>query len=294
MLPQPVFRPAEGAVLDLESLLAVSSSPERLLGAGLAQAWPGAPGLILSGLELQAEAGGGQPGNVRPEARSTSLTVSAGSALVTTREGRLLHVELREPLRIDWPTPAGPEERQGALVLDVRESAVKLGGADVTGLSAARSNVEADLRVVRLDQASRPYLLPIAWPAGRGGDWATDLRRIWQPDHPAMVTLIRRLEQLALTLWSINPQGGPWDRGVFGKDWLRYQMVASGALEGTRVALSARATSTLDRVRLLGALLRRLQATVPRAAEELVQILGGANAVGPYQELTGRGAGEAA
>lgn len=281
-------------MLDLESLLALSTSPERMLFAQLGLAWPGAPGLILSGLEPQAEAGGGQPGNVRPEARSTSLTVSAGSALATTREGRLLLVEVHEPLRIDWPTAAGPEERQGALVLDVREATVKLGGADELGLNAARASVEAELRVVRLDQASRPYLLPVAWPAGRAGDWATDLRRVWQPDHPAMVTLIRRLEQLALTLWSINPQGGPWDRGVFGKDWLRYQMVASGALEGARVALSARATSTLDRVRLLGALLRRLQATVPRAGEELVQILGGANAVGPYQDLTGRAAGEVA
>lgn len=105
---QDLFRPREDAPLDLECLLAVADAPERLLAGWLDQRWPGATGLVLSGLELQGKPGreedpdlrnASPPGCVRPPARSTKVVLSGGTAVLTTREGR------RVLLRMDAPEP---------------------------------------------------------------------------------------------------------------------------------------------------------------------------------------------
>ena len=113
-----IFRPAEGAVLDLDSLKAIAATSDRLLTAYLDARWPGISGLVLDGLEMSGDwASGGPPGTRRPDSQSTGVRLSPGSAIVTSRDGRKFMLRVEEELRVSWPTRAGSAVR-GVLVLD--------------------------------------------------------------------------------------------------------------------------------------------------------------------------------
>lgn len=179
-----------------------------------------------------------------------------------------------------WPTQAGPGV-QGVLVLMPKIEA-QTSGASVT---VAREKVSAVLGFVKKEQADAPFLLPLAGSVGNGRDWATDYRRIWQPEHAAIRALIKRFESLERTVWRAEPEGSVWDRQVLGRNWVRYQTVAASAIQATKMALQGRSTTTLDRARLLNALFESLHSSVERAATDLLQIVGGAEAIGPYNKV---------
>lgn len=278
-----VFRPVEGALLDLESLQAVANTPDLLLETWLRVTWPGATCMVLEGLEINGElAAQGPPGTVRPDSKSEEVVVSPGVAVFTARNGRRYLLRLDEEMRAPWPNQAGSGV-QGALVLMPKVEAATEGGT----VAVARETVSAVLGFVRPEQAEQAFLLPLASSLGNGRDWATDIRRCWQPDHPVVVTLVKRFESLERTIWRAEPEGSVWDRQVLGRNWVRYQTVAASAVQATKIALQARSSTTLDRVRLLNALFEALHGSVERAATELLQIAGASEGVGPY---TGVGA----
>lgn len=282
---ETVFRPVEGALLDLESLQAVADAPDRLLSAWLDLLWPGAAGLVLSGLEIEGEAASsGPPGTVRPEGKSEEVVVSPGTAVLTSREGRQLLLRVDAPLRARWPTTAGPAV-QGVLVLSSKVEPGSLGAGPGGGVSVARERVLPVIGFVKPEQAESPHLLPLAASIGNGRDWATDQRRVLQPEHPAIRTLLKRFETLERTVWRAEPEGSVWDRQVLGRNWVRYQTVAASALQAARIALLSRSTTTLDRVRLLDGLFEQLHMSVERAATELLQVIGSAEGAGPYRAV---------
>ena len=108
--PNRVFHPAEGALLDLESLMALAQAPSRLLSAWAELSF-GAQGggLVLSGLEIEgtladlaspgrALGAAASPGVVRAKLRDDrKVTLSPGVALVWTREGQHQLVRVPEP-----------------------------------------------------------------------------------------------------------------------------------------------------------------------------------------------------
>lgn len=279
--PADRFMPRDGAILDLASLEAISAVPGRLLGAWLDALCPGAPGLVLEGLEVEGEASSsGPPGSRRPTPGQPVITVSPGRAVLSAGDGERLLLEIPAPLRAPWPTSAGAAVR-GQLVLVPRIIAAKTPG----GVTVARDAVGARLGFVRFDQPDRPGQLPLAVSVGNGVDWATDLHRLWQPEHPAMAALQKRLERIEQTVWNAEPEGAVWDRQILGRNWVRYQTVAAAALVATRLDLAGRATSTRDRVRALRALYGHLRRSVDRAATELLQIAGPPEGAGPYRGL---------
>lgn len=288
---ETVFRPTEGAMLDLESLRAIAEAPERLLDAWLGVLWPGQSALILSGLELQGEASSaGPPGTVRPDLRSEEAVVSPGVALLSTADGRKVLVRRTEPSRVRWPTSAGPAV-SAVLVLAPE---VKAGALDhPANYSVARESVGAVLGFVRSDSADASTVLPIARSTGNGRDWATDLRRTWQPEHPGIRLILKRFETLERTVWRAEPEGSVWDRQVLGRNWVRYQTVAASALQAARILLQSRPSTTLDRVRLLDGLHDQLQGSVERAATELLQMIGPPEGAGPYRDIGASGRGGA-
>ena len=284
-----VFRPVEGALLDLDSLRALAEAPDRLLDAVMELSWPGQSALILSGLELEGEpSSAGPPGTVRLDGKSEEVVVSPGSALLSTREGRKVLVRVEAPLRARWPNATGPAVA-ATLVLapEVTPGRLATGSASV-----AREQVGVLLGFVRPDAASQPFVLPVATATGNGRDWATDLRRIWQPDHLGIRGMLKRIEALERTVWRAEPEGSVWDRQVLGRNWVRYQTVAASALQAARIILCSRASSTLDRVRLLDALYDQLHGSVERAATELLQMIGPAEGAGPYRAVGASGRGE--
>jgi hypothetical protein len=277
-----IFHPVEGAVLDLESLSALSGMIGRVWDITLRRTQHRS--LILEGLELEGDwAPAGPPGTVRPEARSTEAVLSPGTALVRTEDGRSLPVEVRQPMRIPWPTSSGPAGR-GVLVLVARPTAATSG----SGLRVARQKVNIEVGFVRQEQAEVPWLLPVAQPVGNSRDWILDLARVFEPEHPAIELLLKRLDLLDQTIWRAEPEGSVWDRQVLGRNWVRYQTVAAAALQAARMTLRTQALTTRERVRLVGALFDQLHGSVQRAANELLQGIGRPDAAGPYAEVARR------
>ena len=273
-----LFRPAEGAMVDLGSLSALADVPHRLLDAWLRVTWPGVAGIVLEGLEPEGEpASAGPPGTLRlPDA--DEVVVKPGRALLSTRDGRRVLVEVDEPLRVRWPGTSGPASR-GVLVL---VATVQPGSPD---LNLARERITGVLRLARPELASEPFVLPLAAPVGNGRDWAVDLRRIWQPDHPALLTVRKRLEHLEHSVWRAEPEGSVWDRQVLGRTWVRYQTAAAAAIHAARMVLVVRPSTTLDRVRTLGELESQLRSSVEAVAAELRGWFGTPEGAGPYRAI---------
>ncbi|MED5373154.1 MAG: hypothetical protein VX899_19200 [Myxococcota bacterium] len=282
MRQNAVFRPAEGALLDLESLQAISTGENRLMSTFLEWAWPGSSGLIMDGLELDGEwTAGGPPGTVRPDSRADSAVVSPGTAIVSSRAGRRYLLRVEKPLKVKWPTAAGSAVR-GVLAL-----VPQIDAGEGAQLAVAHEVVSARLGFVKPDRMDDAHLLPLAISLGNGKDWITDLRRVWAPDHTAIRNLLKQFEQLEQTIWRAEPEGSVWDRQVLGRNWVRYQTVAAAALQSARLQIQMRPSTTLERVRLLSALYDQLNRSVERAANELLQFVGATEEASPYAALTG-------
>lgn len=280
-----VFAPTEGAVLDLDSLHALAQAPAAVLTA-LGRLW-GSSSLVIEGLDLSGEwAPAGPPGTRRPDARAPAAVISPGVALVQAAGGAPYLVSVPQEIQVPWPTQAGPAVR-GVLVLVPRIEPVY-----VDGVPVACQRISAEIGFVRPDQAEQPHLLPLAAAVGNGRDWATDQRRVWQPEHTAIQMLLRRLDQLENTIWKAEPEGSVWDRQVLGRNWVRYQTVASSAVQSTRMILSTQASTTTERVRLVGALYDQLVGSVERAANELLQALGTPEGAGPYRAVGSKRTGD--
>lgn len=281
-----LFRPRDGALLDLDSLRALATGPDRHLRAWLHSLAPGAAGVILEGLEPQGEASsGGPPGTVRPDAAAPGLTVSPGVAILVDRGGAPVLLRVEEPLSAPWPTAAGAAVR-GVLVLVPRVEPARSGGE----LVVARDEATVELGFVRPDQPETTPRLALASAVGNGRDWMTDLARQWTPEHPAIRYLLKRLEAIDQLVWRADPEGAVWDRQVLGRNWVRYQTVAASALQSARMILETHSTTTVERVRLLGALRRQLQGSVERGATELLQLVGTPEGAGPYRAIFDDGA----
>lgn len=279
--PLDRFQPRDGAVLDLGSLTALASAPQRLLGAWLDSLVPGGPGLVLHGLELDGEwSASGPPGSRRPASSARGVVVSPGAAILGDASGQRYLIEVDRPLSAPWPTSAGPAVR-GQLVLVPRLLPASTPG----GVAVAREGVSVRLGFVRPELADRPGQLALAASVGNGVDWATDLHRLWQPEHAALSQIGRRLERIEQTVWNAEPEGAVWDRQILGRNWVRYQTVAASALTAAMLDLGGRASTTRDRVYLLGRLYAVLRRSVERAATELLQIAGPAEGAGPYRAI---------
>lgn len=282
-LYRDVFRPREGAVLDLGSLQTLARSQGEALAGVLATLAPGRASLVLHGLDVEGEvAPQGPPGTVRPDGLAGGAVVTPGKALLTARDGQVHLIEVPAPIHVPWPEASGSRVR-GSLVL----YAAHLETAGEGGVAVARERLQVRVGFVKPEQDDQPHLLPIARAVGNGQDWATDLARVLQPEHAAVQHLVKRVERLGHSVWKAEPEGAVWDRQVLGRSWVRYQTVASAALESAALQLQTRAMTTRERVRMLAALRDRLDKSVERVATELLQIVGPADGAGPYKAVLG-------
>lgn len=271
------FRPAEGALLDLESLGALVSAPDDLVGAALAARVPGGHGLVIEGLGVRGEASSaGPPGTVRPDPTVPHVEIGPGMAVVPAPGGGWCVLRIEEPVFVPWPTAAGAGGT-GVLVITARA-----GPPEADGLKRASAWLSPQLGFVRPDKAVPGGMVPLAAAVGNARDWQTDLARLWQPEHAGTRELSRRLNEVAATVWRAEPEGAVWDRQVLGRNWVRYQTVGAAAVEAALTQLDVHPLTTGERVRLLASLVARLQASVQRAATELLQVLGPRESAGPY------------
>lgn len=283
--PENLFRPVEGALLDLDSLQAIADAPDRMLSAWLDLSWPGASGLVLSGMEIEGEAASkGPPGTVRLDNNAEGIVVGPGTAVLTTTHGRRVQVRLDAPVQARWPTSRGIRE-PAVLVLKTEVEAVRLSDGPSGGLMAARERVTPVIGFVRPDQGHVAHVLPLAASTGNGIDWITDIRRVWQPDHANVRALLKRLDLLDALVWDAKQKGGAFDRQIQGRNWVQIQTIAATALQAARMALLTRVMSTNDRVRLLDGLFEQLNGTVDAAAAELLSLIGPTEGTDPYSAV---------
>jgi len=276
-----VFAPKDGAILDQVSLQAIADVPNLMLGALMDGFVPNEDNIILNGLDIAGDwAAGGPPGTKRPDPQSIGLRIGSGKAIVTDKEGVRFLVEIKEEVRIPWPTKSGPAVH-AALVMVLERTQCLTG----SGMQVAREEVTAKFGFVDLKLVDRSHYLPIAVATGNGQDWATDYSRILQPEHPVIGLIVKRFEKLERTVWQAEPEGGVWDREVLGKNWFRYQTVGAASLQATRAMLMTYPSTTQDRVRLLKTLREQLQSSVEQASTELLQIIGSRDGAGPYTQV---------
>lgn len=282
-LTRDVFRPREGAVLDLTSLQVLASSQRESLEAWLSARSPGATGLILHGLHVEGDpAPVGPPGTVRPDGLAGGAVITPGKAVITARDGHAYLIAATEPLVVPWPDKSGPKVR-GDLVL----YATHLDEVGERGVAVARDRLTVRVGFVKPELANQPHLLPIARAMGNGLDWSTDLSRIIHPEHASIRQLMQRFEKLEQSVWQAEPEGSVWDRQVLGRSWVRYQTVAASAIQASTMQLATQGMTTLERVRLLTALKYQLDRSVERTAIELLQIIGPIESSGPYRRVAG-------
>ena len=295
--PNRVFHPAEGALLDLESLLALAQAPSRLLSAWAELSF-GAQGggLVLSGLEIEgtladlaspgrALGAAASPGVVRAKLRDDrKVTLSPGVALVWTREGQHQLVRVPEPLPI--PTLTSDKLAQRPVLVLTASAETEPAESMPAGL-CARAALQPKARYVP-EAGLQPVYLPLAMPLPDGVSWAHDLRRVWSPGHPALDALILRLDALQRRVWEVKQRGSVWDSHSYGEDWTRYQTIATAAIQAAIQRLGTGPTHTDERLRALELLTRSLRRSVEEVGNELLQTLGGAEAAGPYAELRDR------
>jgi hypothetical protein len=281
-LPPRRFHPRDGAVLDLQSLDALAHAAPAAFHAGLVARWPGKGGMVLRGLELSGGwSTSGPPGTVRPDPASEGVVISPGLAIVEDLHGVTHLVEVTEELREPWPFKTGPATR-GVLVL----MPVATPEVGARGIAVARDRIDVRIGFVPPDKAEQRHVLPLAASLGNGRDWATDLRRLWHPNHRAVRDLRDGLERLLNTVMGdAEPEGTVWQNAVFGRDWSRYQTLAAAAIQSARMELAIHPLTTLERVRLMCALYAQLKDSVERAATELLQLVGAPEEAGPYRAV---------
>ena len=282
------FCPRDGALLDLESLVALAHAPGQVAYAQLLARWPGATGLILEGLQLISTVGGpeveGPPGTRRPDNTRDTVLVSPGTAIVTGPDGLPTVVRLEREESVAWPVPKLGSAVAGVLALLVEEQPDTAAG----GLAIGRSHLRVRLGFARLDQAHASSILPIARSIGNSRDWATDICRLVAPEDPIVNGLIVQLKKLESRVWDADPKGAVWDNAVMGRHWVRYQTVAVAALQAATMQLQTFAMTTQERVRLLTHLRRQLRDSVEEAADIVANQIGRpeyADAYRPVVEL---------
>ncbi len=275
------FSAADGALVDLEGLQAIADAPHRVIDAMLTGISPTATGMICSGLELE-----GRPmiwsvqlrqeeevrqvdiqarGLVRP---GKDFQVSEGSAIVTDVHGRRHVVTIEQPMR-----PENRPTATSALVLEVEL---------VDSGEFARQEVQPRLRFVPISEARQPGRVIVAAAAGSQA-WATDISRLYQPDHPVITNILMLLEYLEHVVWDSDRHGWAWQRRQQGREWSRYQTTATLALQATRTCLMSQATDTSDRIRLLRNLLYELRRSIENAENSIVKWLGESSGPDPYR-----------
>ncbi|MBM75106.1 MAG: hypothetical protein CMK59_06880 [Proteobacteria bacterium] len=274
-----VFRVRNGAMIDLPALEAIAHLPHHLLTSYLATTAPGMNGLILNGLEPEGQRprNSGPPGIMRfPIDR---ITLSAGVAILPLSSGQLVTVRFNEPQTvITGASEKSKTTRALVLTLNERES------YDRNSRLRASDEIEPQFQLMPLIEAKEIECIQIAYELAPK-IWTTDICRLWQPSHHAIGMVLRHFDELEELIWNCDNHGEPWKKQSLGREWKTYQTKASVAVTSARITLAGRASTSMDRVRLLTNLHWQLQRSIEQAASKLEQWMGVPETAGVYAPL---------
>ena len=273
------FDPRNGAAVDLEGLVAVAQSSNRVLFTYLHSRFPQLDQIILYGLNIQGKnMSKGPPGIIR--ANGNDLRISAGAAIIRDAQQNFHVVNIEEEIRL----LEGVDEAQDKmLVLSLEKDEEE--SIDVE--PRAYATFYEKFQFLSVDEAKSTACIPLA--KGFGQDyWFTDLARVWQPDHAGIQQLHSYFDKLENVVWDADRHGDAFLKyQLLGADWKLYQAKASGAITAARFILSGRSSNTQERIRTLRNLYWQLLLSVSDAAHMLGTLLGKeeSNIIGSYGEV---------
>ena len=274
-----IFVPKNGAVVDMEGLKAVADTGNRLLTAYLESKWPGSSNLILIGLEPDGKRPkkNGPPGVM--QFSPSKFTISPGSAILATEEGKFCVVQFDEPevVALEEPTKA-PKLR--TIVLSLLSKSAKGDAAE----ELAHEKVFPIIKLINKEDVDPKTMLPIANELAPK-IWSTDVRRLLQPEHVLINGICSHLDDLEEIIWTSDRHGLPWKNQRMGREWKSYQTKASVAVTAARMVLCGRPSTTGDRARCLTNLHWQLQRSVEDAAKGLEKWMGVAEAADAYSSV---------
>lgn len=279
MTAYTVFRAKDGAIVDLLGLKAISEEPGRYLRSILMRIAPDLPAVIIDGLEPSGKLPKKQAVPGLMSFQPSSFSVSPGSAILPDDRGELHLVQIVESLMIENDEPDKSDALR-ILVLSLEHEP----GSDDQGQKCAYEVFTPKVHFVRQGSELPKHFLPIARELAPK-IWSTDIARMMQPDHPALQNIMLELDELEEVIWNADRHGLPWDDFRLGREWQTYQTKASVAVTSTRMTLSFRPSSSMDRARALTNLQWQLQRSVEDAARHLRDWIGIAEASGVYESM---------
>lgn len=269
-----VFVPKNGAIVDLLGLKSIEKISSICLSGYLKTKWVGNSSLILQGLEPS----GKRPKKGPPGIMQFSLqnfTLSPGKAILPTEDGNHYVIEIEEPQVIQLEEPNTAKTTRG-LVMRFHQRRRREEGKEFA--SEMLSPVIDVLPYASVDKSKMVVLARELAPS----IWATDVQRLLQPEHLVIQSVVQFFDHLEDVIWNSDRHGKMWQVQGLGREWKTYQTKASVAVTSTRIILSARPSTTVDRVRCLTNLHWQLQRSVEDAAKAFERWMGVVEAAGEY------------
>lgn len=269
-----VFVPKNGAVVDLVGLKSIEQISSICLDGYLNTRWSNTPSLILGGLEPS----GKRPKKGPPGIMQFSLqnfTLSPGKAVLPTEDGKCFVVEIEEPQVIQLEEPSSSKMMRGLVMR------LHLRRRNQEGREFASEMVSPVVDVLPYDQIDKSKMVVLARELAPS-IWATDVQRLFHPEHLVIQSIVQFFDHLEDVIWNSDRHGKMWQVQSLGREWKTYQTKASVAVTAARMVLSARPSTTPDRVRCLTNLHWQLQRSVEDAAKALEKWMGVVEAAGEY------------
>ena len=267
-----VFVPKNGAALDVDGLYSISQIPDHLLKSLSFLRWGSQEGGILSGLEPNGRRfpkSGPKSGPSWMMVFSLQeFVLSAGSAIVPTKQGRVL-VTFHESQLVQFNAPnKGSSKRALVLKMIVHDMQVQ-------GEVIAATQMTPEMMLINQQDVDLSTMVVLANELSadevKGQVWSVDIQRCVAPQSPLIQHLMQHLDDLEDVIWNSDRHGQPWNVQRLGREWKTYQSKASVAVTAARMALSSQPSHTKDRVRCLTNLHWQLQRSVEQAGTALTK-----------------------
>lgn len=271
-----VFVPKSGAVVDLIGLKSIEKISSVCLDGYLQTGWSKTASLILDGLEPS----GKRPKKGPPGIMQFSLqnfTISPGKAVLPTENSpnNSYVVEIKEPQVIQLEEPNSSKVMRGLIMRFHQRRRSE------EGREFASEVLSPVVDVIPYDLVDKSKMVVLARELAPS-IWATDVQRLFHPEHVVVQSIVQFFDHLEDVIWNSDRHGQAWQVQTLGREWKTYQTKASVSVTAARMVLSARPSTTPDRVRCLTNLHWQLQRTVDDAAKALEKWMGVVEAAGEY------------
>ena len=254
-LQSDTFRPEEGTLLDIRSLVSLGAGLHAGLLTWLMRTGSGQHGMVLEGL--------------RASLRGRTVQVSPGLALLPDGSGQLVVVPQTQGVELPRSL-----HLQALLIAECTEQRL---AHPQTGLQSASKQVSIRLRWVDWATVDLAEHVPVAFLDLDAGRVENDVCRLLQPDEPEVVELVRKLRAiLSNRLLQEGARGQVEFQGQVQETLSARDFLYMAALQAAILELRKGPLTSIERVRIVSELafqVRTLYRTHPRLRDYVREIV---------------------